>query len=187
MNHKGKLISISIGTLNCRGFRAKSKRKAIVRQANQHFDLLLMQDTHLDGDLANQTQKEFKGEWEFNNRRNNSGGVAVYNQKNACRILADDINNHNDSKGSIIGRTININDIKIYVISAYAPCVNSTSHGQQMNLDFLIQLEQLAMSKRAKGLEILIGADLNFIVTANSMRSEVIPSSTRINVTGSIT
>ena len=130
---------------------------------NNHLDLLLIQDTHLDGNLSNTTQKEFKGNWEFNNRRNNSGRVTIYNKKKACRILADDSNDYNYSKGSMIGRTININDIKIYVISAYAPCVNSTTHGQQMNLDFLTQLEQLAMSKRAKGLEVLIGADLNFI------------------------
>ena len=113
MTSKGKDITISIGTLNVRGFRAKSKRKAIVRQMKNHFDLMLMQDTHLDGNLANTTQKEFKGDWEFNNRRNNSGGVAIYNQKNACKILADDTNDYNDSKGSMIGRTININDIKI--------------------------------------------------------------------------
>ena len=159
----GKLTTISIGTLNCRGIRSKTKRRAIFRQTKTHFDAVLLQDTHLDNNLASITSKEFRGTWNFNHNVANAGGVAVYNSDNVGRVLENDTEDYSDDKGRVIGRTIQLDGFKIYVISAYAPCVDSTTIRQQANYDFLKNLEQIIISKRSKGLEVLVGADLNFI------------------------
>ena len=163
MSNKGKHISLSIGTLNARGFRAKNKRKAVMRQAMDNCDLLLLQDTHMDVNLAETTQKEFKGSWAFNNRRNDSGGVAIYNNEKVGRLLTDDTDDYNDKNGSLIGRTLKINDIKLYIISAYAPCCGKSTQVQATNLAFLKELERLIIHKKAKGMEVIVTGDLNFI------------------------
>ena len=75
MSNIGKNLTLSIGTLNCRGLRATKKRRAILRQCKDNVDIVLFQDTHLDEGLTKTIEKEMKGSWVFNNRANNSGGV----------------------------------------------------------------------------------------------------------------
>ena len=163
MTIKGKAISISIGTLNVRGFRAIKKRKAIMRQARDNCDLFLLQDSHLDNELCSKVIRDWKGTWAFNNRSNNSGGVAIYNKDNVGRLVENDQEDFNDSNGSLIGRTIKVEDISIYIISAYAPCCDQSRQRQTNNLQFLRNLERLVMEKKAKGLEVIVSGDLNFI------------------------
>ena len=161
MASKGQDISISIGTLNVRGLRAKRKRKAVMQQAKLHCDILLMQDSHLDTELCKDVSKEWKGSWAYNNRANNSGGVALYHKaNNTGRLLTEDTEDFNDDKGSLIGRTLQINDIKIYLISAYAPCCDAKKENLKANMDFLRRLERLVMEKKARGLEVLVCGDL---------------------------
>ena len=163
MSNKGQSITLSIGTLNARGLRAKSKRKAIMRQAKDNCDLLLLQDTHLDNKMAETTQKEFVGNWAFNHRSNDSGGVAIYNNEKVGRLLVDDNEDYTDKNGSLIGRTLKINETKLYVISAYAPCCGRSTQVQAINLAFLKELEKLIIHKKAQGMEIVVTGDLNFI------------------------
>ena len=113
-----------------------------------HFDAVLLQDTHLDNNLASITSKEFKGTWNFNHNVTNAGGVAIYNSDNVGRVIDTDSEDYSDDKGRVIGRTIQIDGSKIYVISAYAPCIDSTTIRQQANYDFLKNLEQIIIEKR---------------------------------------
>ena len=164
MNSKGENLTISIGTLNVRGFRTKNKRKAIMRQAKQHCDVLLIQDSHLDGSTMKEVTKEWSGDWRFNNRATNSGGVAIFvnNSKRKCFQLTDK-EYFTDNNGSILGTTIKAHDKEIYLICAYAPCLGSSNTRQTQNLNFLKDIERIAMEKKAKGLEVMVGGDLNFI------------------------
>ena len=75
-----EIITLSIGTLNTRGFKTKNKRKAIMQQGKDHCDVLMLQDTHLDGLSAKETATQWKGNWGFSNRRTNSGGVAIFSK-----------------------------------------------------------------------------------------------------------
>ena len=161
MSNKGKLITLKVGTLNCRGLRKTGKRRAIYRQLKEYCDLIHLQDTHLDNDLSKQVEKEFSGSWSFNHRSNNSGGVAIHIKSNAGRVVEDEA--YQDDDGRIIGRLINIEDYKIYCISAYAPCLDSSCQKRAKNMKFLTQLEKLIMAKKARGLEVLVTGDLNFI------------------------
>ena len=164
MASKGQDITLSIGTLNVRGFRQKKKRKAVMQQAKLHCDVLLMQDSHLDSELCKNVSREWKGSWAHNTRANNSGGVALYHRaNNTGRLLTEDAEDFEDSKGSLIGRTLQINDCKIYLISAYAPCCDKRKVNLKANLDFLRGLERLVMEKKARGLEVIVCGDLNFI------------------------
>ena len=126
-----------------------------MRQAKDNCDLLLMQDSHLDNELCKTICKEWKGTWAFNNRSNNSGGVAIYNRDNVDRLITNDMEDFDDSKGSLIGRTIKVENISIYVISAYAPCCDSSIQKRTDNINFLRKLEKLVMEKKSKGLEVI--------------------------------
>ena len=160
MANKGTNIEFTFGTLNLRGFRQVKKRKAIMRQGMTHCDLLLMQDTHLDAELGDTLTKDFRGDWQFNNRRNDSGGVAIYSKKH--KLKQNDIHDFEDSNGSIIGRTVKIDDKTLYVISAYAPCCGDKTKNAN-NLQFLKRLEAVITDKRSHGVEVIICGDLNFI------------------------
>ena len=163
MSNIGKNLTLSIGTLNCRGLRATKKRRAILRQCKDNVDIVLFQDTHLDEGLTKTIEKEMKGSWVFNNRANNSGGVAIYcNDKNG-RMTADGNDDYSDNNGSITGKLIKIEEYNIYVISAYAPCCGNDTQKLTKNLKFLTNLEKIIMDKRSAGLEVIIAGDLNFI------------------------
>ena len=162
MQKDKKPITFSIGSLNVRGLRAKTKRKAIMRQANNHYDIVLLQDTHIDGKLSKDICNEWKGPWAFANNASNKGGVAMYlNDQKKARFLDNDSEEYDNGKGSIIGRTIQAGPINLYLISAYAPCCSNSS--QTDNLLFLKSLEKTIMEKKSKGLEVIVTGDLNFI------------------------
>ena len=160
MSNKGMNLEFTFGTLNLRGFRQVRKRKAIMRQGMNHCDLILMQDTHLDAELGNTVSRDFRGDWQFNNRRNDAGGVAIYSKKHKLR--KDDIHDYEDDNGSMIGRTVNIDDKALYIISAYAPCCGDKNKNAK-NLQFLKKLEAVITDKRSHGMEVIISGDLNFI------------------------
>ena len=164
MSKAGETISFRIGTLNTRGFRTKTKRKAVMRQAKTHSDLLLLQDTHMDGKLAEDVTKEWKGPWAFADKASNSGGVAMH-LSNKCIFLVDDPNAFEDDNGSLLGRTVVAGPMTFYIISAYALCCSGST--QTCNLAFLKKLEKLIAEKQAKGLEVMAAGDLNCIRDSN--------------------
>ena len=90
MSNKGKLITLKVGTLTCRGLRNTGKRRAIYRQVKEYCDLLHTQDTYLDVALSKQVGKEFGGSWSFNHRSNVSGGVAINLKDSAGSALIED-------------------------------------------------------------------------------------------------
>ena len=164
MKRKGENIMLSIGTLNVRGFRTKKKRKAIMRQVKSHCDVVFLQDTHLLGNTMNDVTKEWPGQWGFSNRASNSGGVAIFlNNKRNSHLQMTNKEEVDDNNGSIVGRNIKAAGIEIFLLSVYAPCCDSTIAKQTQNLNFLKKVEQIAMEKKAKGMEIIISGDLNFI------------------------
>ena len=121
MHKDKKPITLSIGSLNVRGLRAKTKRKAIMRQANNHYDIVLLQDTHIDGKLSKDICSEWKGPWAFANNASNKGGVAMYlNDQKKARFLDNDSEEYDNGKGSIIGRTIQAGPIKLYLTSLHS-------------------------------------------------------------------
>ena len=163
MTKTGKLITLKVGTLNCRGLRNTGKRRTIARQIREYCDVWNIQDTHLDTDLCNQFQKEVKGHWAFHNRSNCSGGVALHTSERVRSAILEDCEAYDNEDGSLIGRTVKMEDYSIYCISAYAPCCDQSSQRRAKNLKFLTQLEKLVMAKRMKGLEVIVCGDLNFI------------------------
>ena len=160
MSNIGETISFRVGTLNTRGFRTVKKRKGVMRQAKTHCDLLMLQDTHMDGQLAKDVAREWKGPWAFADRSTNSGGVAMH-LSNKSRFLSDDPDAFEDGNGSLLGRTVVAGPMTLYIISAYAPCCSGST--QASNLTFLKKLEKLIAEKQAKGLEVIVAGDLNFI------------------------
>ena len=166
MQKDKKTITLSIGSLNVRGFGEKKKRNAIMRQANNHFDITLYQDTHIDGNLSKQICKEWNGPWAFANYASNKGGVAMYlNNQNKARFVENDLDEYDNGKGSIVGRTVDAGPMKLYLLSAYAPCCSKSS--QTENLSFLKSLEKIIMEKKSKGFEVIVTGDLNFIRDPN--------------------
>ena len=106
-----------------------------MRQAKSHFDVLLLQDTHIDGKLSKVICSEWKAPWAFANNASNKGGVATYlNDQTKVRFPDNDAEEYDNGKGSIIGRTIQAGPMNLYVISAYAPCCSNSS--QTDNLSF---------------------------------------------------
>ena len=164
MKTSGENVTLSIGTLNTRGFRTKSKRKSIMRQAKNHCDIMFFQDTHLDGNTMVDVTKEWPGQWAFSNRASNSGGVALFlDNKRKSHFHMTDKEEVQDDNGSITGRNVKVAGIELFLLSVYAPCCDSSNAKQIQNLNFLKKVEQIAMEKKAKGMEIIISGDLNFI------------------------
>ena len=87
-----------------------------MRQAINHFDCVMLQDTHIDGKISPQVSKEWNGSWAFANNRSNKGGVATYiNDEKKAQYLINDSEAYDNGKGSIIGRTIQAGPIKLYL------------------------------------------------------------------------
>ena len=99
----------------------------------------------------------------FNHRSNNSGGIAIHLKDSAGSALLEDHEAYQNEDGSIVGRIVRIEDYHIYCISAYAPCCDSSSQRRAKNMKYLTQLEKLIMTKKVRGLEVLVTGDLNFI------------------------
>ena len=87
-----------------------------MRQAKQHCDVVLMQDSLLDGSTMTEVMKEWSGDWRFNNKATNSGGVAIFvnNSKRNCFQLTDK-EYFADNNGSILGTTISAHNMEIYL------------------------------------------------------------------------
>jgi hypothetical protein len=72
------------------------------------------------------------GSWAFNNRTTKSGGVSIHLQDRLGRYTDDDEFNNDD--GSVVGRTVEFNGKKLYLVSVYAPCCGKSKSRLEANI-----------------------------------------------------
>ena len=89
--------------------------------------------------------------------------MCVYDVERGGKLLKEDKEDYNDDDGRIIGRTYQIEDIKLYILSVYAPVCDTGTQVLAKNMAFLKQIEKVVMDKKKKGLEVILAGDLNFI------------------------
>ena len=111
--------------------------------------------------LANIISKEFLGQWAFSNHRRNSAGVAIGVFGFGLKMTEE--YEHFSNDGRLLGKMITINERKFYLISAYAPCCDTSSATRSANLDFLRRAQNLMICQRALEHTVVLGGDLNFI------------------------
>ena len=79
-------------------------------------DVILIQDTHDDGNITKSICKEFPGQWAFSNGTNLSGGVGIgivnygFQMTDDHEYLGDD--------GRLMGKVIKDDKHSFYIISA---------------------------------------------------------------------
>jgi exonuclease III len=117
---KGEQIFFRLGTLNFNSLKVVRKRRNILRQLRSHCDATCFQESKLDGASANDVCKDDSGSWAFNNRTTKSGGVAIHRKEKLGRYTYDDEFNNDDR--SVVGRSVELNGYKLYLVSVYAPC-----------------------------------------------------------------
>jgi hypothetical protein len=71
-------------------------------------------------ELLQLTFAKTTGSLAFYNRTTKSGGVALHLQEKLGRYTDDDEFNNVD--GSVVGRSVEFNGFKLYLVSDYAPC-----------------------------------------------------------------
>jgi exonuclease III len=57
----------------------------------------------------------------------------------------------------------NSNGYKLYLASVYAPCCGKSKSRLAANMEILNEVEKLVISMMAKGHEVIVSGDLNFI------------------------
>jgi exonuclease III len=161
MSKQGELIFFRLGTLNVNILKVARKRRNILRQLRSHCDATCFQESKLDGASANDVCKDDSGNWAFNNRTTKSGGVAIHLQEKLGRYTDDDEFNNDD--GSVVGRSVEFNGYKLYLVSVYAPCCGKSKSRLAANMNILNEVEKLVISMKARGHEVIVSGDLNFI------------------------
>jgi exonuclease III len=155
--------TIWFGSLNARGMRAKTKRRACIRQLKAHCDIALIQETHADESIMKEIQKEFPGDWFASHCSNPSAGVAIFIPSTTFGIKMVENSLYTDDSGRLIGLGFTKNTHKFYVIGAYAPCVIASIASRKTNATFLNKLQALMLEKRAEGYNLHAAGDMNFI------------------------
>jgi exonuclease III len=64
---------------------------------------------------------------------------------------------------SVVGRSVEFNGYKLYLVSVYAPCCGKSKSRLAANMEILNEVEKLVISMKAKGHEVIVSGDLNFI------------------------
>jgi exonuclease III len=90
-----------------------------------------------------------------------SGGVAIHLREKLGRYTDDDEFNNVD--GSVVGRLVEFNGYKLYLVSVYAPCCGKSKSRLSANMEIVNEVEKLVISMKAKRHEVIVSGDLNFI------------------------
>ena len=152
---------LKIVSINVRGLRNETKRRSILQQIKGHCDCVLLQETHLDPSLANAIPKEFPGQWSFSNGSSRSAGVGIGIFGFGIKMTEEQ--EHISEDGRLIGKLITINKQSFYLLSAYAPCTDTSQASRVANLELLRRAQNLMVCQRALGHTVVLGGDLNFI------------------------
>jgi hypothetical protein len=132
---KGEQIFFRLGTLNVNSLKVVRKRRNILRQLKSHCDVTCFQESKLDGASANDVCKDDSSSWAFNNRTTKSGSVAIHLQEKLGRYTDEDEFNNVD--GSVVGRSVEFNGYKLYLVSVYAPCCGKSKSRLAANMEIL--------------------------------------------------
>jgi exonuclease III len=87
-----------------------------------------------------------------------SGGVAIHLQEKLGRYTDDDEFNNVD--GSVVGRSVEFNGYKLYLVSVYAPFCGKSKTRLAANMAILNEVEKLVISMKAKRHEVIVSGDL---------------------------
>jgi exonuclease III len=90
-----------------------------------------------------------------------SGGVAIHLQEKLGRHTDDDESNNDD--GSVVGRLVEFNRYKLYLVSVYAPCCGKSKIRLAANMAILNEVEKLVINMKAKRHEVIVSGDIKFI------------------------
>jgi hypothetical protein len=63
----------------------------------------------------------------------------------------------------VVGRSVEFNGYKLYLVSVYAPCCGKSKPRLAANMTILNEVEKLVISMKAKRHEVIVSGDLNFI------------------------
>ena len=158
---------LRIVTINVRGLCDGKKRKALLRQVQGHCDVVILQETHADTQLARVIPKEFPGQWAFSNKTTRSAGVAI--RVFGFGLKMSEEQEHISDDGRLLGKLITVNNEPFYIISAYAPCCDTSISAQTANLALLRRAQNLMVCQRALGHTVMMGGTSTLYVTLISM------------------
>ena len=144
---------MKITTININGFRETHKRNKIWELLKiYNFDLILLQETHINSKLlASQIEKEWGGKtfWSFS-YSNQSTGVGILVNKN---LYLGKYSFCHDTDGRLLIVDITINNIDFRIINIYAP------NECKDRVDFFNNIQQYCVTSRF----LILAGDFNCI------------------------
>ena len=148
------LSNITVLSANCQGLRTYEKRVDVLNYMKEKgASIVCLQDTHLTEKEINSV-KQIWPDCYLNGVRNNSRGVAILLNNNfEYNVL--EVNK--DDQGNFLQLIINISNIKVNLITVYAP--------NQDNPDFFNKISSLAESSNTD--YTLICGDFNLVLDPN--------------------
>ncbi len=152
---------LKIGTLNVSGLNEKLKRRTIERQLQQ-YDIIFLQETHSTGTTSRSWHIDFKAQKAYwDHFKKNARGAAIIIRKDLefQEVWAQEENKHGRLKAIII----KLEEIKLGLVSVYAPNVSCGKESEREYVSFFEELEQSLQLMRTKTDQIIVGGDLNII------------------------
>ena len=154
MESKKNLLNII--SLNVKGLRDVTKRKAVVQWSKQRGDIIFFQETFSTNDVEDQWEREWSGECYFSHGSNHSRGVCILFSRNLnLKILRSEC----DTEGRYIILEILIQKIKYILCNVYFPVRDR----QQEQIDFLNHLSFRLNDFNKNKSFMIVGGDFNMI------------------------
>ena len=149
-------IKATVATLNVRGLCSKSKRLSLFEWAvEKKIDILFLQETFWTSDYTKLCQNEWNGSMYIQESNSvHSKGVAILISKYLKHNI---INIKKSTDGRTLGIIINIENVEITLINAYAPnnCIE--------RIHYFNDLKQFVKEMPTQHEHIVISGDLNTI------------------------
>ena len=169
-------MSVKIVSLNVRGIREFSKRKAIFRFCRrQQADVILLQETHSTLEVERKWKTEWGGNIIFSHGTNNSRGTAILFHRKFKFHLNSIVK---DTLGRFVYAEIGIDDLMIVIANFYAP------NKEREQIEFLKSATAVFHANFPHS-KVIVGGDINIMLdpimdkrgdtldTRNVFRSEI--------------
>lgn len=151
------IMALKICSLNAQGLNNIQKRGFLFQfLRDSNFDIIALQETHATNNTAVAWQDEWTGPSVWNNKTNNSCGVAILTRPG----LACDISDvQNDTNGRIVALTLKYENYNLRLISIYAP----NPENRLRSANFFSQIESYSKPE----MENIILGDFNMVENVN--------------------
>ena len=123
------MVSITIGSLNCRGLAEEVKRKDIFLRCKNKYDIAILTDTHCKKEYENKWQQEWGYTGFFSSHTSNSRGTAILLNNTFPFTVHREIY---DKYGNYLILDITIQECRMTLVALYGPNEDSPNFYKQI-------------------------------------------------------